>query len=73
MSKLTDEQWVELNKLTIHYAHNHQRMGQAYMNALHSVNEDLYNEITATDADPFYIDDNITKFMEFLTEEKYGV
>jgi len=48
-------------------------MGQAYMNALHSVNEDLYNEITATDVDPFYIDDNITKFMEFLTEEKYGV
>lgn len=40
----------------------HQRDGQALMNALYSVNPDLYQEITGTDADPFYDDNKIEKF-----------
>jgi len=70
-SKLTDEQWVKLIKLAVEYSGHSQRVGQAHMNALFAVNEDLYNEITTTDNDPFYVDDNMDKFMEFLTGEKY--
>jgi hypothetical protein len=36
------------------------------MQALFVLNKDLYNEVTGTDNDPFYVDDNIPKLLEFL-------
>lgn len=44
------------------------RLGQAYMNALADVDIDLYNELTATDADPFYDDMKIPNFLEKVYE-----
>jgi hypothetical protein len=72
MSKLTDEQWVELTRETVEtYNYSGLRLGQAYMNALANVNADLYNEITGTDIDPFYEDKILVDFINFLSEE-YG-
>jgi hypothetical protein len=42
------------------------RNGQCLMQALFVLNKDLYNEVTGTDNDPFYVDDNIPKLLEFL-------
>jgi len=38
------------------------RKGQAYMVALFHTHRDLYDEITDTDADPFYDDSKIPAF-----------
>lgn len=42
------------------------RNGQCLMQALYELNKDLYNEVTGTDIDPFYVDGNIPKLLEFL-------
>lgn len=39
-----------------------QRRGQAMMNALAKVRPDLYDKVTGTEADPFYIDNRIYDF-----------
>lgn len=67
MSKLSSSEWADLNLKTIEfYKSKHIRLGQSYMNALWKVSEDLYNVITGTDNDPFYNDDNLTNFINFL-------
>ena len=68
-SRMNDKEWVELVRLTVHYAHQGLRLGQAYMNALCEVRPDLYDRITGTDCDPLYIDNNIHKFLEFLNQK----
>ena len=74
---LTDEEWVKLirifckNFLKTRYEKEkkyQQRAGQAYMNALHTVNNNLYKEITDTDADCFYNDDLIINFIHRLNK-----
>lgn len=47
------------------------RSGQSLMIALGHYNSELYREITTTEADCFYVDENIEKFFEKI-EEKYG-
>lgn len=42
------------------------RKGQIYMNCLHTIDPDLYKEITGSDADCFYFDGKIDKFLEKL-------
>jgi len=69
MSKLTDKQWVELTKVMANFMSNGLRVGQSYMNALRSVDEDLYTEITATDNDCFYNDNKVVNFIKFLNNK----
>jgi len=67
MSRLTDKEWVDLTKKTLEYYNSgHLRLGQSYMNALADVRMDFYEEVTATEYDCFYVDDNIVKFVEYL-------
>jgi hypothetical protein len=59
MSRLTDKEWVDITRKTIeNYNTGHLRLGQSYMNALGDINIDLYKEVTATEYDCFYNDDN---------------
>ena len=44
------------------------RNGQALMNALFEIDLEKYHEITGTEADPFYCDQNISKFWSKLSE-----
>jgi hypothetical protein len=44
------------------------RKGQALMNALSEIDLETYREITGTEADPFYVDQNIGKFWSKLNE-----
>lgn len=48
------------------------RKGQALMNALFIIDRDLYNKITGTDADPFYVDEKINKFWEEIERNNHG-
>lgn len=68
MGKLTDKQWVELVRAVAKYNNQGLRLGQAYMNALHVIKPELYTEISQTDADCFYHDDNIINFIRFLND-----
>ena len=44
------------------------RNGQALMNALSEIDLEKYREISGTEADPFYVDQNIEKFWSKLNE-----
>lgn len=68
MSKLTDKEWVELVRKCVEYCNKGLRIGQSYMNALHDVRDDLYIEITNTEADCFYDDLKIVQFIKKLNE-----
>ncbi len=68
--KLTTSEWGKLSELFLKYCLADQRAGQAYMNALREVNIDLYNDVTASDADCFYNDTKIVEFMHYLSSEK---
>ena len=45
------------------------REGQSYMNSLYDINPSLYEEVSGTDADCFYVDDNIPQFLNFLNDD----
>lgn len=45
------------------------RIGQCYMNALSVLNHALYQKITATENDPFYVDEKVPQFLEFVAKE----
>lgn len=68
--KLNDTEWIELIRKTLEYMHADLRVGQSYMNALHDVRPDLYEEILNTDNDPFYIDDNIQNFINKIRRDE---
>lgn len=69
MSRLTDKEWVELTRRTIELHNQGQlRLGQSYMIALHEINKQIYEDITATKYDCFYSDNLIDKFVEFLND-----
>jgi hypothetical protein len=42
------------------------RTGQSYMNALFTVDRDLYDAITGTSADPFYDNANLEESLRWL-------
>ena len=42
------------------------RQGQALMNTLWVWHREVYNQISGTDADPFYVDANIERFMAII-------
>jgi hypothetical protein len=70
-SKLTDQEWVELTRIAVHNftESNHLRLGQSYMIALAKIRMDLYDEVTASDVDPFYVDSKLVKFIQYLNSE----
>jgi len=45
------------------------RLGQAYMNCLNNIREDMYVAITATKYDPFYKNDVIPDFFRYIGDE----
>lgn len=49
-----------------------QRRGQAYMNYLHQVRKDLYRSIAGTELNPFYDDNRMNSFMDFLIDNWKG-
>ena len=69
MSRLTDKEWIQLTRIMVEQVHLGLRMGQGYMNALHSINDKLYYEISNTEADCFYDDNKIINFINFLDEQ----
>lgn len=42
------------------------RLGQAYCNVLRVARPDLYLELVGTEADPFYRDDRVPRFRDWL-------
>lgn len=44
----------------------HQRSGQVYFNVLYQVRPDLSERIRTTDLDPFYRDQRLPQFLEFV-------
>jgi len=66
--RLSDKEWVTLVRKMVKFTHKYEdmRAGQAYMNALYEVSPKLYNEITGTSADCFYVDFKLHKFMQYL-------
>ena len=50
-----------------------QREGQSLMNALWICNEELYKQITGTEADCFYIDGKISKFWDAVANYKPSI
>ncbi len=71
MRKLTDKEFLKLNKefLKQYDRGKHQRIGQAYFNALHEVNSKLATEITGTEFDCFYDDNKLIIFIRDLIGE----
>lgn len=47
------------------------RQGQAFFNYLEAHRPDLANKVRGTERDPFYLNDNVPKFIKFLQEENY--
>ncbi len=66
-SKLSEQEWVELTrKFVKQYSGGHQRIGQAYINAIRDMKVELYDEIAGTQNDCFYDDKKIIDFIRFL-------
>jgi len=71
--RLTSEESIKLAEIAIKmYNEGHVRLGQAYMNALHKISPDLYNEVSQTDADCFYNDDKMVQFTEFINGKNFS-
>lgn len=66
-SKITNSQIVDLvRNASINFNTGHLRLGQSFMISLSDINHELYQEITSTDADCFYNDKKIPKFLDYL-------
>ena len=68
MKKLTTEEFNKLIEISSNIKRDNHflRLGQLYMNTLHELRPDVYEEITGTDYDCFYTDDKISDFFTFL-------
>jgi len=65
----------ELRELTVRFLqvrrqHPCLRKGQTWFNVLYEQHPALADEIRSTEANPFYVDDNLSRFFEFITKEK---
>jgi len=47
----------------------HLREGQSLMNALHTIDEQLYTQLCLTEADCFYVEANIAKFWDAIVKQ----
>jgi hypothetical protein len=48
--------------------HPELRAGQSFSNVLNKIRPDLADAVISTEVDPFYNNDNLNKFFEFLLE-----
>jgi hypothetical protein len=68
MTEITDF-WVQLHE----GARNHvtfldNRIGQAYFNALYKIRPDIANAISATENDPYYVNDRLPLFFTAIAK-----
>jgi len=75
VDKLTTEQFNNLLQQTetMNWNNDSLRLGQSYMNCLHKISPDLYNEVTSKqdqEIDPFYNDLHIPKFLRYIANEE---
>ncbi len=64
--QVTDQVVADATK-AFHKGKGKLRMGQCYFNALP---DDLVTKVAGTSFDPFYDDDNLSAFMDWLTTEE---
>jgi len=69
MVKFTSQDMKLLEVYKNRYVSFGLREGQSYMNALYDINPSLYEKASGTDADCFYVDDNIPQFLNFLNDD----
>jgi hypothetical protein len=63
-----NDKWWKLNQEVVNNLAKKQRLGQAYMNALYSVDKDLYMKINEVGfGDCFYDDNLIQRFLSVLS------
>ena len=55
------EKWFKWSKLYTENRLMGQRLGQACMNALHTVDPEFYNHVTGTECDCFYDENNVVQ------------
>ena len=67
--KLNNEELLELDIIATDYIEKGLRIGQSYMVALSKVRMELYDLITATEFDCFYVDSKIPAFFQFIKEK----
>ncbi len=60
-----------LDKMAEYCSKPELRAGQSLMNAIYDVDLELYNKITGTDADCFYVDSKMSKTWDVI-EEHYS-
>ena len=71
MKRLTEQEFITMIIIANNQIlHNGLRVGQAYMNALCEVMKDLYQEITASDIDPYHNDDKLNAFLDRVRPEQ---
>lgn len=63
---LTYDGWLLVVFQDMHIAARQQRIGQYLYNRLFGYNPDLANSITATEFDPFYNDNRVPAFLEYV-------
>jgi len=70
MRKLNKEQIVAVEKFAVILRKDYPslRKGQAFYNALETLYPDVAKVINGMDIDPFYIDQNIRKCIEYISE-----
>ena len=66
MKSPTETMWEEiLNETQVFKRQNYQlRFGQSLMNVLYKLYPDIYNQLAATDVDPFYDDRKLSSLKE---------
>ena len=64
-----NDKWLKLTHETSKNLAKKQRTGQAYINALYSVDSVLYNKISGTIYDCFYDDNLVQSFLTMLASQ----
>lgn len=62
----TFEYWLRQVELDWLYEPNFQRRGQYYMNSLHHLRPEIYNDVSESPHDPFYNDAILPRFLEYV-------
>lgn len=73
MAKLVSQDMKLLEVYKNRYMSYGLREGQSYINSLYDISPSLYEEVSGTDADCFYVDDLIPNFLKFLNDEEQTV
>lgn len=69
MAKLISQDMKLLEVYKNRYMSFGLREGQSYMNSLYDINPSLYELVSGTDSDCFYVDDKVPNFLKFLNDD----